>query len=49
MAVRGIGIIVTVGTVILGASHTGQLLQNFDALELLPRITPELAARLDAL
>jgi len=38
-----------VSTVILGASHTGQLLQNFEALELLPRITPELAARLDAL
>ena len=38
-----------VSTVILGASHTGQLLQNFEALELLPRITPELGARLDAL
>ena len=38
-----------VSTVILGASRTEQLLQNLQALELVPRITPELAARLDAL
>ena len=38
-----------VSTVILGASRTAQLLQNLQALELLPRITPELAARIEAL
>jgi aryl-alcohol dehydrogenase-like predicted oxidoreductase len=38
-----------VSTVILGASRPAQLRENLGALDLLPRLTPELLARLDAL
>jgi aryl-alcohol dehydrogenase-like predicted oxidoreductase len=38
-----------VSTVILGASKPAQLTENLGALDVLPKLTPEFLARLDAL
>jgi len=38
-----------VSTVILGASRVSQLTENLRALEVLPKLTPDLMQQLDAL
>jgi aryl-alcohol dehydrogenase-like predicted oxidoreductase len=36
-----------VSSVITGASRPSQVVENFGAIEVLPRLTPELLARID--
>jgi aryl-alcohol dehydrogenase-like predicted oxidoreductase len=37
-----------VSTVITGASRASQVVENFDAIEVLPLLTPEVLDRIDA-